>query len=99
MSHPQPLEEYFALLHPVIGKVSAAAGSEKINRHCGAPDLIDGRLQGQAFETTHEEKVPTERRPLGMHALDTRYATRTLCKQSREYPKTRSTYRCKTLLD
>jgi hypothetical protein len=34
-----------------------------------------------------------------MRALDTRYATRTLCKQSREYRKTWSTYRCKTLLD
>ena len=34
-----------------------------------------------------------------MHALDTRYATRTLCKQSREYRKTWSTCRCNILLD
>src|SRR5262245_50200634 len=31
-----------------------------------------------------------------MHALDTRYATRTLCKQSREHHKACSHYRCNT---
>jgi len=28
-----------------IGKSSAVIGSEKINQHCGTPDLTDGRVQ------------------------------------------------------
>jgi hypothetical protein len=35
------------------------------------------------------------RRHSGMHALDTPYAIRTLCKQSGEYPETWSSYRRK----